>query len=134
MDKIWKTKELIEPSQELIDAAGNKLLARLLVQRGINNVKKIKEFLTPSSMKITSPFVFTDMEKAAERIFSAIETQEKIIIYGDFDADGVTSTSLLYKTLSHLNANVEFYIPNRENENHGLNSKALVKLLKNHSF
>ena len=132
MDKIWKTKELIEPSQELIDAAGNKLLARLLVQRGINNVKKIKEFLTPSSMKITSPFVFTDMEKAAERIFSAIETQEKIIIYGDFDADGVTSTSLLYKTLSHLNANVEFYIPNRENENHGLNSKALVKLIAKH--
>lgn len=132
MDKIWKTKELIEPSQELIDAAGNKLLAQLLVQRGINNVKKIKEFLTPSSMKITSPFVFTDMEKAAERIFSAIETQEKIIIYGDFDADGVTSTSLLYKTLSHLNANVEFYIPNRENENHGLNSKALVKLIAKH--
>ena len=132
MDKIWKTKELIEPSQELIDAAGNKLLARLLVQRGINNVKKIKEFLTPSSMKITSPFVFTDMEKAAERIFSAIESQEKIIIYGDFDADGVTSTSLLYKTLSHLNANVEFYIPNRENENHGLNSKALVKLIAKH--
>ena len=132
MDKIWKTKELIEPSQELIDAAGNKLLARLLVQRGINNVKKIKEFLTPSSMKITSPFVFTDMEKSAERIFSAIETQEKIIIYGDFDADGVTSTSLLYKTLSHLNANVEFYIPNRENENHGLNSKALVKLIAKH--
>ena len=83
-------------------------------------------------MKITSPFVFTDMEKSVDRIFDAIEKQEKIIVYGDFDADGVTSSSLLYKTLRHLNANVEFYIPNRENENHGLNSKALVKLIAKH--
>lgn len=64
-----------------------------------------------------------------DRIFDAIEKQEKIIIYGDFDCDGVTSTSLLYKTLTHLGANVEYYIPNRENENHGLNTKALVKLI-----
>ena len=132
MEKIWKTKELVEPSEDLIQAAGNKLLAQLLVQRGMDTVKKIRDFLQPSQMKITSPFVFTDMEKSVDRIFNAIEKQEKIIVYGDFDADGVTSSSLLYKTLRHLNANVEFYIPNRENENHGLNSKALVKLIAKH--
>ena len=132
MEKIWKTKELVEPSEDLIQAAGNKLLAQLLVQRGMDTVKKIRDFLQPSQMKITSPFVFTDMEKSVDRIFDAIEKQEKIIVYGDFDADGVTSSSLLYKTLRHLNANVEFYIPNRENENHGLNSKALVKLIAKH--
>ncbi len=132
MEKIWKTKELVEPSEDLIQAAGNKLLAQLLVQRGMDTVKKIRDFLQPSQMKITSPFVFTDMEKSVDRIFDAIEKQEKIIVYGDFDADGVTSSSLLYKTLCHLNANVEFYIPNRENENHGLNSKALVKLIAKH--
>lgn len=132
MEKIWKTKELVEPSEDLIQAAGNKLLAQLLMQRGMDTVKKIRDFLQPSQMKITSPFAFTDMEKSVDRIFDAIEKQEKIIVYGDFDADGVTSSSLLYKTLRHLNANVEFYIPNRENENHGLNSKALVKLIAKH--
>ena len=132
MEKIWKTKELVEPSEDLIQAAGNKLLAQLLMQRGMDTVKKMRDFLQPSQMKITSPFAFTDMEKSVDRIFDAIEKQEKIIVYGDFDADGVTSSSLLYKTLRHLNANVEFYIPNRENENHGLNSKALVKLIAKH--
>ena len=132
MEKIWKTKELFEPSQELINVAGSKLLAQLLLQRGVNTVQKIKDFLNPLQMKITSPFVFVDMQKSVDRIFSAIENKEKIIIYGDFDADGVTSTSLLYKTLKCLDANVDFYIPNRETENHGLNSKALVKLIAKH--
>lgn len=129
MQKIWKTKDTKEVSQDIIDISGNKLLAQLLVQRGINTVQKVKDFLNPSGMKITSPFVFCDMQKSVNRIFEAIDKQEKIIIYGDFDCDGVTSTSLLYKTLSHLNANVDYYIPNRENENHGLNNKALVQLI-----
>ena len=129
MQKIWKTKDTKEVSQDIIDISGNELLAQLLVQRGINTVQKVKDFLNPSGMKITSPFVFCDMQKSVNRIFEAIDKQEKIIIYGDFDCDGVTSTSLLYKTLSHLNANVDYYIPNRENENHGLNNKALVQLI-----
>lgn len=129
MQKIWKTKEPKKISQEIINEAGSELLAQLLVQRGIDNAQKIKDFLNPEKRKITSPFVFTDMQKSIERIFSAIETQEKIIIYGDFDCDGVTSTSLLYKTLSHIGANVDFYIPNRATENHGLNNKALVQLI-----
>lgn len=132
MQKIWKTKEHKELSDEIVSAAGNKLLAGLLVQRGIDTVQKIKDFLNPSGMKITSPFVFADMQKSVDRIFEAIEKQEKIVVYGDFDADGVTSTSLLFKTLRHLNANVEFYIPNRENENHGLNTNALVRLIAKH--
>lgn len=131
-NKNWKIREKKQLPEELIKTAGSELLAQLLFQRGINSTKKIAEFLNPSKMKISSPFVFTDMKKSVKRIFEAIESQEKIIIYGDFDADGVTSTSLLYKTLKHLNANVEFYIPNRENENHGLNTKALVKLIAKH--
>lgn len=129
MQKIWKIKEQKEISADISKVIDSKLLAQLLCQRGINTPKKIEDFLKPSKMKISSPFVFTDMQKSVERIFNAIEKQEKIIIYGDFDADGVTSTSLLLKTLTHLGANVEYYIPNRENENHGLNTKALVKLI-----
>lgn len=129
MEKVWKIKEHKDIPKEIINAAGSGLLAQLLVQRGMDTVQKITDFLNPSQMKITSPFVFCDMQKSVDRIFDAIEKQEKIIIYGDFDCDGVTSTSLLYKTLTHLGANVEYYIPNRENENHGLNTKALVKLI-----
>ena len=129
MNKLWKINEKKEISKEILDAAQSELLAQLLLQRGIDTPKKIHDFLNPSKMQITSPFAFTDMKKSVERIFEAIEKQEKIIVYGDFDADGVTSTSLLYKTLMHLGANVDFYIPNREKENHGLNTKALVKLI-----
>ena len=130
--KNWKIKEKKELTEEIIKTAGSEFLAQLLVQRGIDSQKKIIEFLDPSKMTISSPYVFTDMEKSVKRIFEAIEKQEKIIIYGDFDADGVTSTALLYKTLKFLNAEVEYYIPNRENENHGLNTKALVKLIAKH--
>ena len=132
MEKIWKVKpqENIENiPKEIKDIAGNNILANLLFQRGLNSIQKIDEFLHPEKMKISSPYVFSDMKKSVDRIFEAIEKQEKIIIYGDFDCDGVTSTSLLFKTLKHLNANVEYYIPNRETENHGLNTKALVKLI-----
>ncbi len=132
MQKIWKIKENKKLSKDIIDEAGTELLAQLLVQRGINTVQKIKDFLNPANMKILSPFIFTDMQKTIDRIFAAIDSQEKIIIYGDFDCDGVTSTSLLYKTLSHLGANVDYYIPNRTNENHGLNNKALVQLIAKH--
>lgn len=129
LEKVWKIKQHKDIPEEIINAAGSGLLAQLLVQRGMDTVQKITDFLNPSQMKITSPFVFCDMQKSVHRIFDAIEKQEKIIIYGDFDCDGVTSTSLLYKTLTHLGANVDYYIPNRENENHGLNTKALVKLI-----
>ena len=127
--KQWKIKESKEVSDELIKAAGSRLAAELLVQRGMDTVSKIHDFLNPAKMKISSPFVFTDMQKSVERIFSAIDSQEKIVIYGDFDCDGVTSTALLYKTLKHLGANADYYIPNREKENHGLNTKALVQLI-----
>ena len=132
MQKVWKIKEEKETSDVLVQAAGDKLLARLLVQRGMDTAEKIKNFLQPDTMNISSPFVFCDMQRAVDRIFDAIEKQEKILIYGDFDCDSVTSTSLLYKTLLHLGADVEFYIPNRETENHGLNTKALVKLIAKH--
>ncbi len=129
MQKVWKVKEKQEISKEISEIAGNKILANLLLQRGLNTPEKINYFLNPEKLKICSPFVFTQMKKSVERIFEAIEKQEKIIIYGDFDADGVTSCALLFKTLLHLKANVEYYVPNRENENHGLNTKALVKLI-----
>lgn len=105
------------------------LIKRLLISRGIKTDDEIKEFLNPLEMTITSPDVFTDMQKTIERLSRAIENNETIIIYGDFDADGVTSTSVLYKTLKFLGANVHYFIPDRENEGHGFDKKALIKLM-----
>ncbi|MBO5949042.1 single-stranded-DNA-specific exonuclease RecJ [bacterium] len=105
------------------------LIERLLDNRFLFSAKKREDFLNPLKMNFTSPYAFKDMQKSVERIVNAIETQEKIVIWGDFDADGVTSTCLLFKTLEHLGANVEYYIPSRHIENHGLNSNAIVKFL-----
>ncbi len=121
MLKEWRLKE---------DKSGEKsLIKRLLFSRGIKTPEEINSFLNPLETELTAPFVFKDMNKAVERLSKAIDNQEKIIIYGDFDADGVTSTSLLYKTFKFLGADVNYFIPDRDKEGHGFDTKALVKLM-----
>lgn len=105
------------------------LVERLLATRGITNPDEVKEFLNPFEIKLTHPNAFLGMPKAVERIVSAIDNKENILIYGDFDADGVTSTALLLRTFKELCAKVDYFIPDREKDGHGLNSKALVKLM-----
>ena len=73
------------------------LIARLLSVRGITSKEDIKEFLNPLDITLTHPNAFCDMHKAVDRIEQAVQNNDKILIYGDFDADGVTSTSLLMK-------------------------------------
>lgn len=119
--KEWNLKSNIDNKKSLID--------RLLEVRGIISEGAKREFLHPLEITLTHPNAFTDMHKAVDRIVKAIDEKENILIYGDFDADGVTSTSVLLKTFQYLGAKVDFYIPNRETEGHGLNSKALVKLM-----
>ena len=106
------------------------ILDRLLEVRGIVTEDAKREFLHPLEITLTHPNAFCDMKKAVDRIVKAIDNKEKILVYGDFDADGVTSTSLLLKTFKFLGGEVEYYIPNRESEGHGLDSKALVPYLK----
>ena len=105
------------------------LIKRLLFSRGIKNDEDINEFLNPLEMKLTPPNAFTNMERCTERLARAIDNGEKIVIHGDFDADGVTSTSLLFKTLKYLGADVNYFIPDREKEGHGFDTKALVKIM-----
>ena len=120
------TKEWIIESKT---NSGKSLIDRLLEVRGIVSEDAKKEFLHPLEITLTHPNAFCDMSKAVDRIVKAIDNKEKFLIYGDFDADGVTSTSVLLKTFKHLGADIDFYIPNRDTEGHGLNSKALVKLM-----
>ena len=105
------------------------LIERLLIARGIKTPKEIENFINPLSIQLTHPNAFCDMPKAVERLSKAIDNGESILIYGDFDADGLTSTSVMIKTLTYLGANVSYFIPNREGDGHGLNSNALVKLM-----
>lgn len=111
------------------DNGERSLIERLLAVRGITTKTEIKEFLNPLEMKLTEPTVFVDMAKSVERLAKAIDEKQKILVYGDFDADGITSTSVLLKTLRHLGAEVDYYIPDRETESHGMNTKTLVKLM-----
>lgn len=105
------------------------LVERLLATRGITKPDEINEFLNPFETTLTHPNAFIDMPKAVERLAKAIDGGENILVYGDFDADGVTSTALLIRTLRELGANVDYFIPDREMHGHGLNSKALVKVM-----
>jgi single-stranded-DNA-specific exonuclease len=120
MKKNWVINQ-VEKSGSLVE--------RLLSARGITKPNDIKEFLNPIETVLTHPNVFVDMQKAVERITKAVDGKEKILIYGDFDADGVTSTALLIRTFRELGANVDYFIPDREKDGHGLNSKSIVKLM-----
>ncbi len=111
------------------DSGEKSLIKRLLASRGITSEKEIKDFLNPMEMELTSPYVFTDMEKVVGRLSSAIDNKEMIVIYGDFDADGVTSTAILLKTLKYLGADAHYFIPNRETEGHGLDTQSMIKLM-----
>ena len=102
---------------------------QLLEIRGIKSEEAKREFLNPLEITLMHPNAFCDMPKAVERIVKAIDEKENILIYGDFDADGVTATSVLVKTFRFLGGNVDYYIPDRDTEGHGLNSKTILTLL-----
>ena len=105
------------------------IIAQVLYNRGITSVAGARQFMN-GDLPIHDPFQMKDMGKAVARIRHAIRKQEPIVIYGDFDADGVTSTALMVQTLKALGANVDYYIPHRVDEGYGLNAPALQKLAR----
>lgn len=127
MRKKWKYKELDE---EKIDEIVRKfdvpeLLATVLVNRGIVDDEEIRVFLNPTRSDFHDPYLMPDMEIAVERIIKAINNQEKVIIYGDYDVDGITSITVLKKFLKTCGLEVDYYIPNRLSEGYGLNKTAI---------
>ncbi|MCG7318155.1 single-stranded-DNA-specific exonuclease RecJ [Brevibacillus laterosporus] len=113
-------------SAEIAQACGiSPLLARLLVQRGMDTSQKARDFLHVSPEQLHDPFLLDGMDKSVHRIQQAIERQEPICIYGDYDADGVSSTALMVHLLRKLGATFDYYIPNRFKEGYGLNQTAL---------
>ena len=102
--------------------------ARLLCARGITDAAEAEAFLHPSAEMLCDPFAFSDMEKAVARIRQAIALNERICIYGDYDADGVCATAMLLLSLRRQGANVRYYIPSRHGEGYGMNIDAVERL------
>ena len=107
------------------------IISKLLKQRGYNDEVAQQRFLSPNLEHVQKPDVIEQIEVASTRIHQAIEQDEKIVIYGDYDADGITSTALLMKTLQRLGANCHYYIPHRLNEGYGLNDNAIKNIYDN---
>lgn len=105
------------------------LVASILIKRGYDDEEKIERFLEPGESSFYDPNLIHDMPKAVERIQDAIVNDQVITVYGDYDADGITSTSIVYETLSSIGANVNYYIPNRFDEGYGPNENTFQKLI-----
>lgn len=125
----YRKIKIKEKSSKIKSPTKDSLLDELLALKNISTKKEIEKYLNPSKEDFISPNAFLDMDLALDRIKSAIKKEEKILIWGDFDCDGVTSTSILYKAFSHLKANVVTFIPDRLLHGHGLNTKELLKLV-----
>ncbi len=101
------------------------ILGSLLVQRGVRNVEEARHYLRPQVTDLHDPFLMTDMDKAVARLNDAMGKKEKIMIYGDYDVDGITAVALVYKYLKAIYSYVEFYIPDRYVEGSGISYKGI---------
>ena len=104
-------------------------IAKILNARNITDMNSVKKYFSDEYEEGYDPFLMHDMQKAVDRINEAIENEEKILVYGDYDADGITSTVLLVETLISMGANVSSYIPNRFEEGYGPNKEAFTKII-----
>jgi single-stranded-DNA-specific exonuclease len=122
--------ELVSVTEEEIRKLADELsihplVARILIGRGLREKEEVSRFLHPSLDDLHDPFLLHDMSKAVERIHLAIQNKEQILIYGDYDVDGVSSTSLMLHVLRKLGAIVDYYIPDRFREGYGLHQAAI---------
>jgi len=126
----WKLSETDEDNQNLLtkELGINPVTSQILINRGITKTEEAKSFLFPSLKNLHNPFLLKDMKKGVDRAIKAINDSEKITVYGDYDADGITSTALLVKFLSEIHEDVSYYIPDRITEGYGLNKNAIDKI------
>lgn len=130
--KEWQEIELSENEHldELIEETGfPKIVLQILIERGYDSLEAINNFLDPDARGLYDPNFMHDMELGVDRIQQAIMNGEKIIIYGDYDVDGITSTALMYETLEELGAEVEYYIPDRFKDGYGPNVEVYKRLI-----
>ncbi|MFS0751334.1 single-stranded-DNA-specific exonuclease RecJ [Oceanobacillus sp. 1P07AA] len=122
----WRYNQPIDDDKSslLEDLDISPLLKQLFIQRGVTTNEEVQRFLSPQIDDLHQPFLLKDMEKAVQRVHKAIQNEEKILVFGDYDADGVSSTVVMLKALAELGAKCDFYIPNRFTEGYGPNESA----------
>ncbi len=135
MEKRWKILDAVPEKTTAIqkELKINEVICKILVQRGFDTFNKAKEFFRPQLSMLHNPWMMMDMNRAVNRILSAINDQEKILIYGDYDVDGTTAVASMYQFITAFYTNVEFYIPHRYKEGYGV-SKEGIDHAKNNNF
>ncbi|MBD3376366.1 single-stranded-DNA-specific exonuclease RecJ [candidate division KSB1 bacterium] len=130
MNLRWSVNET--GSNEEVTALSKQLnvpdvISRILLTRGIHSLEMAKKFFRPSLLQLYDPFLMKDMHEGVERLRRAVLSDEKILIYGDYDVDGITSVSFLYMILKEIGAQVSYYIPDRQQEGYGLSDTGIQK-------
>lgn len=128
--KIWVYKDIDEEAAAgLAERAGiSLLLAKVFISRGITSGEYVQDFLNPDISRMHDPFLMDGMDRAVKRIIKAINDHEKILVYGDYDVDGVAGTSILYNFLVSRGANVQYCLPDRMEDGYGLTMSAAAKV------
>lgn len=135
MDKVWNFKEPGDSNDvKLLSAQLNvdMAIANLLVQRNIRTFEQAKAFFRPQKSDLHDPFLMKDMDEAVTRLHLAIERQEKVMIYGDYDVDGTTAVAMMYMFLKGKIEQLDFYIPDRYSEGYGISPKSIEYAADNH--
>jgi len=135
MEKRWT---ILTADEEKIAALQSQLkihpaLCKILVQRGIKDFEAAKKYFRPSLDELHDPWLMKDMDKAVERIIKAVNAKEKILVFGDYDVDGTTAVSCIYRFLRKIHSQLDFYIPHRYREGYGV-SKAGIDFAKENGF
>ena len=132
MNKKWQLNEVNDELADKIADEFNisKIVASIIANKGLKNNDEIEIFLHPRRGDFHNPFLMPDMDKAVSRILQAIQNKEKVAIYGDYDVDGITSSTVLHRFLKERGLNTDIYIPNRLYEGYGLNKKEIEEIAK----
>ena len=115
-------KEAVSNLMEILNVPE---VARLLAIRGISSFEDAKQFFRPSLNELYDPFLMKDMDRASERFSLAIRSNEKVLVYGDYDVDGTTATAIVYNFLKEFGVVVDYYIPHRFKEGYGINPEGV---------
>lgn len=106
------------------------IVVQMFYNRGLKDEESIEDFFNPKYEKLFNPYLLKDMDVAIERIITAIEKEQSIVIFGDYDVDGITSTAVMFKILGKFTKKIDYYIPHRMEEGYGLNNKAIDSLVE----
>jgi single-stranded-DNA-specific exonuclease len=127
MEKRWNILEADSAKVAALQTALkiHPILCELLVQRGIEDFDKAKQFFRPSLNDLHDPWLMKDMDKAVSRITKAFDQNESIMVFGDYDVDGTTSVATLYQFLKNIHPTIDFYIPHRYREGYGVSKMGI---------